>query len=168
MSVLVKSEDWNMKARNSILFWVALGAASVAWIVLDQAYQGDAIRHFYIELGGAFLALSVAVAAFNASLARQEGMTPYVCAAFLAAGATDLLHALVSVGILVIPAAAMDRFIPGTWTASQIALGAILLYGLIRTSRDPKHRPSSISLGLGASLVSVLTVNLSQVNFVSP
>ena len=136
-----------------IFFWVALGAASVTPILLKANYQGNPINHFIMQIAGAFLAVSVAILAFNCSLDRREGFMPYIGAAFLAAGLTDLLHALFSMGILIVPHAALDRFIPGAWTAGRVALGVILLLGLVRTHNRREYRPSTGFLALTTTLI---------------
>ncbi len=147
-----------MKTIGRVILWMVIGLAAVSAIALNADYQGNATRHFIMEVLGTFLAVTVSILAFNAALDKRDGLTRYVGVAFLAAGLTDLLHALFAVGILLPPQAALDRFIPGTWTMGRITFGAILLFGLFRTQRDPDHRPSMARLGLGVSAVIAITV----------
>ena len=127
--------------RNCIIA-IAAGSCGVLWIAINPEYQGNAFNHFILELAGAFLALSAAFVAFNGAFDKSDAFMPYIGAAFLAAGLTDMLHALFAMQILIIPYASIDRFIPGTWTAGRSALGIILFIGFVRTSRRPDHAPS--------------------------
>ena len=121
-------------------------------------YQGNPLRHFMMEMSGAILALCAAVVCFNYSLERREGLSPYVVVAFLAAGLTDLLHAVFAMGMLIVPLADMDRFIPGSWTAGRTVLGLILLVGLIRVRGNPAARPAIAKLALfvGGAVIAAL------------
>ena len=145
-----------MKTQRHIVIWIGIGVVAMALMFAGQPYQGNAVRHFIMEVMGAFLALAAAIAAFNCSLERREGLTPYIGVAFLAAGLIDLLHALFAMGILLLPHAALDRFIPGSWTAGRTALAVILLVGIIRTGREPDHRPAVARLVLLTSGIAAL------------
>jgi PAS domain S-box-containing protein len=125
---------------KKIFIWLCVGLASVIWIIIAPDYLGNTFRHFIMELGGAFIAISTALVAFNCSFGKRYSILPYIGAAFLAAGLTDLLHALFAMEILIAPKAAMVRFIPGSWTAGRTALGLLLLLGLAHTTRKPDKK----------------------------
>ena len=132
-------------------------------LLMGSDYQGNALRHFTMEVGGAFAALVVALLAAQLALERREGLTPYVAIGFLCAGLTDLLHASVAMGVVAAPVADLDRFIPGTWTAGRTTLGILLLLGLVRCSRNPAHRPSSRLLILIGPVLTVGVMTLFSV-----
>ncbi|MDM8554720.1 MASE3 domain-containing protein [Desulfococcaceae bacterium HSG7] len=143
--------------RNCIIA-IAVGGCGVLWIAMNPDYQGNAFNHFILELAGAFLALSTAFVAFNGAFDKSDAFMPYIGAAFLAAGLTDMLHALFAMQILIIPYASIDRFIPGTWTAGRSAFGIILLIGFVRTSRRPDHAPSINWLALITMIIMAATL----------
>ncbi|MEE9613517.1 MAG: PAS domain S-box protein [Thermodesulfobacteriota bacterium] len=143
-----------MKAGTKAILWLAAAAvAAASLIVFAPAYHGERVIYLVMEVAGVFLALSVAIVAFNCAVDGTEGLSPYISAAFLAAGIADLAHALFAMGIITLPQDTLDSFIPGTWTIGRTVLGAILLYGLVRTSRDPRHIPSTGLLALAAVLI---------------
>ncbi len=149
-----------MKQKNQIILWIIIGLAAVLPILLTQNYPGNRTTHFILEITGGFLALCTALFAVNCSFERREGLTSYVMLGFLAAGLTDILHALFAMGILLLPEASMEHFLYGTWTFGRTLLGIILLWGLMRTSRERGFRPSTLWLSILTIILIPLTIFL--------
>ena len=146
-----------MKTRGVLILWIILGLSSVLPFLLSPEYAGNAYRHFVMEMVASWLAFSTAILLFNCSLDRNEVLTPYLVTAFSAAGLTDLLHGLFAMGILLTPEAQMSEFIPGTWTASRTVLGAVMVYGLLQSTRRPEYHPPILTLTLTTAGLVVTT-----------
>lgn len=107
-----------------------------------------------------YTAIAVAIFAFSAVVNKRDMLMPFIAMAHLCAGLTDLLHAFFARGILLLPASAMDRFIPGSWTAGRITLALILLIGVIRLMKGGA-RSTGILFGIViASAITVSTIVL--------
>ena len=158
--VLLFSNGGKVKQKNQIILWIAVGLVAAIAVLLTQDYLGNRITHFILEITGGFLALCTALFAVNCTFERREGLTSYVILGFLTAGLTDILHALFAMGILLIPEAPIERFMPGTWTLGRTLLGAILLWGLLRTSREHGFRPSTLWLSLLTIILIPFTIVL--------
>ncbi|MGD8558154.1 MAG: PAS domain S-box protein [Gammaproteobacteria bacterium] len=94
---------------NRLLYILAL-AGSLLIIGVMQVRPTDLAQNFVVEVVMASLALSVALVAFNLSVQPRNRLTPYIGLAFLAAGTFELMHALLSKGIFLTPAATLENF----------------------------------------------------------
>lgn len=149
-----------MKQKSQLILWITLGfvaALSTLWV---QEYLSNGTTHFILEITGGFLALCTTLFAVNCTFERREGLTSYVLLGFLSAGLTDILSALFAMGILLVPEASIESFMSGTWTLGRTLPGAILLWGLVRTSRERGFRPSTPWLSLLIIIIAPLTIML--------
>lgn len=149
-----------MKQKNQIIFWIAIGFVAALSALWAQKFLENRTSHFILEITGGFLALCTTLFAANCTFERREGLTSYVLLGFLSAGLTDILHALFAMGILLVPEASIERFMSATWTLGRTLPGAILLWGLMRTSKERGFRPSTPWLSLLIIMMVPLTIVL--------
>lgn len=149
-----------MNQKKQIILWTVVGLFAVLPILFTQDYPGNGIIHFILEITGGFLALCTALFAVNCSFERREGITSYITLGFLTAGLTDILHALFSLGIPMLPEASIESFLSCSWTLGRTLLGIILLWGLVRTSGERGFRPSTLWLSVFTMIIMPLTIIL--------
>jgi len=98
------------------------------------------VDHYYLfiaEIVAAFLALTIAVIAFNLSAQHRNRFTPYLGLAFLCVGIIDLLNALFAKGILVNPDFSVATFTKVSHLISHTMLSFLLAIGWFRTVKRP-------------------------------
>ncbi|MGD8570673.1 MAG: PAS domain S-box protein, partial [Gammaproteobacteria bacterium] len=115
---------------NKILYIIAVtGMMLAAGVLYDQRLGDDQL--FIMGVAASFLALSVALVAFNLSVQHRNRLTPYLGLSFLAAGIIELLRILFAKGVLLSPVAPIDNFNAVSGVIDQAVFSIILSLGMV-------------------------------------
>ena len=138
---------------------------SIAFIALyifkesiDVTMFGGKIPHFWEEFLGGAIAIIVAIWAFIKYKISCDKLFLIVGLAFLANGFIDVFHAFVAVGAIGIPYSSSAIFIPGTWTAGRIMLGAIFCMIYFVDCRESDSEEVEEELLQWGALVGIIAV----------